>query len=176
MNGHGYKLPDRVDHRHYAHIQVAAPMHQGGVAHHLGQAVGERHEEARQTQGDNPLDSARLQLQGLPAQPQGRTPACQKKQHPNRRGALTDDGGQGRAPDSHIQSKNENRIQYNVEHRAQRHREHADPAEALGVDKGIEAQTDHHKQRAQQVHAQIGVGVYNGHVAGPKQKENRPAE
>ena len=52
LHRHDEHLPDGVDDGHHPHVGVAAVILEGGVAHHLDQAVGHVHKEAGQAQGE----------------------------------------------------------------------------------------------------------------------------
>ena len=158
------------------HVKVAAVVLKGGVAQHLHQAVGHGHDKAGGAQGEDPTYSRRLEPQGVPPQPEERPPSSEELQHPQGGTALGEHRGQGRPPHPHIQGKDEDGIQHDVHRRPQGHRHHPHAAEALGVDKGVHAQADHHKEGAQQIDGQVVVGVGEGQVAGPKEIEDGPPE
>ena len=96
------------------------------------------------------------------------------KQH--RRYHIAQHRCQRRTPCPHPQQKDKDGIQHDVHRRPQGHRHHPHAAEALGVDKGVHAQADHHKEGAQQIDGQVVVGVGEGQVAGPKEIEDGPPE
>ncbi len=62
-------------------------------------------------------------------------------------------------PDAHPQHKNEQGIQGQVDDRPQQGCHHAGSAKALGIDKGVHAQPNHHGDRAGQVDQQVALGV-----------------
>ena len=98
-------------------------------------------------------------------------PPREEHQHPEGGTALGDDRCQGRALYPHIQGKNEDGVQDQVDDRAQEGGHHARAAEALGVDEGVHPQADHHGDGPGQVDEKVALGVAHGLVAAAHQVE-----
>ena len=94
-----------------------------------------------------------------PAQANRRPFPGKEAEHPEGAGRLGQDRRQGRAPDTHFQSIDEDGIQNDVQGGAQDHRHHANPGKALGVDEGIHAKADQDGNGARHVNAEIVQGV-----------------
>ena len=101
----------------------------------------------------------------------GRRFAEQKTQHEQTAAQLAENGGQRRTGNTHVQHKDEHRIQQNVQHRAQHHRLHALFGKALADDELVHTGGKQRKGRAQQIHRVIGHGVGQGGFACAKQKQ-----
>ena len=63
----------------------------------------------------------------------------EEPQDPQGGDRLGEDGGQGRAPNAHIQAEDENGVQDRIEDSAEQHGLHADGGKALGGDVGVHA-------------------------------------
>lgn len=174
VNGHHHHLPDGVENGHDADIQITAVELEGGVAHHLDQAVGQVHEKAGQAQGHDPFCPCPVQADRAPAQAQaqdGPRPG-EEQQHPPAGQALSDHSSQGGSLYAHIQPKNQDGVQRDVHCRTQHHRHHACAAKALGIDEGVHPQADGDEHSAAQVDGEVVVGVGEGVGAGPEQIED----
>ena len=174
MDRHEEHLPQGVDDGHHAHIQVPAIALEGGVAHDLHQTVGHVHKKAGQTQSHDALYPPGLQRQTAELQGEQGPPPGEEFQHPGRRDALGDDGGQGRPSHPHVQQEDEDGVQHDVHRRPQHHRHHAHRTKALGVDKGVHPQADHHEQGAHEIDGHVVVGIGKGGIAGPEEIEDGP--
>ena len=100
----------------------------------------------------------------------------QEPEGPERGHELRDDRGDGRPLNAHSPDENEQRIQNDVEHRADQRGHHADPREALRVDIAVEPQAGHDENGAGHIDRQIAVGKRPGGVAGPERIEQGPLE
>ena len=169
MHRQGEQLAHRVDHRHDAHVHIAAPGLQGGVAGDLGQAVGHGHHKAGNAQRRHLAQQRPIRGHVGLAQGEQRFRPGEKPYHPRGADRLTEDGGQRRALYAHVEAKDEDGVQNQVDHGPQGHRHHAHAAEALGVDEAVHAQAHHHKGGAQQIDVQIIPGEGPGGVAGAEQ-------
>ena len=175
-DGHEHHLPDGVDDRHDAHVQVPAEELQGGVVHDLHGAVGAGHGKVGQAQAHDAPHDRPLEPHAPQPQLQNRPLPRQEAQDPGRGGRLGEDRGQGRAPHPHVQAVDEDGVQHDVAGRADAHGDHAEIAEALGVDKGVHAQADHDEEAPQDIHRDVGVGIGEGVVAGAEGIEHRPPD
>lgn len=72
---------------------------------------------------------------------------------------MGNDRGQGRPLNAHIQAKNQQRVQHQIDDRAQKGGHHAGFPEALGVDKGVHPQADHDGDNARQINHQVVFGM-----------------
>ena len=158
------------------HVQVPAIGLKGGVAHHLDQAVGQVHKEARQAQGHDGSYPWGTQRHIPHPQPQNSPPPGKEAQHPQGGAPLGDHSRQGRAPHPHPHPKNKNGVQHDVYQGSQPHRHHTHPAKPLGRDEGIHPQADHHKDRSQKIDGHVRVGIGIGGVACAEQVEQRLLE
>ena len=147
---------------------------QRGVAYDLDQAVGHGHGKARGPLSQKSPHQRPLQGQAAGSQAQLRAPPGEEPEHPHRRGPLGEHRGQSRPAHPQAQPENKHRVQHNVQYGPEGYRTHTDGAEALGVDEGIHTQADHHKDGAQHIDGHVIGGIGVGHVAGPKEVENRP--
>ena len=84
-----------------------------------------------------------------PLQPEDGLFPRKEAHHPYCREHLGEDGGQGRAPHAHIQHEDKERIQQNIGNGSQHDGQHSLPRKALGIDKAVHSQAEHHKDRAQ---------------------------
>ena len=75
-----------------------------------------------------------------------------------------------------MKHKDENRVQNDVRHGAQKHSHHADAAKALGVDEAVHAEPSHHEQAPQEVYGHILVRIRVGGIAGAEQIEHGPLQ
>ena len=85
----------------------------------------------------------------------------QEGQHPCAGHRLGDNRRQRGALYAHIKSKDENRIQNNVGHRADQHGEHTRFCKALGCDKGVHAQRQLDEYSAYRINIHIADAVFN---------------
>ena len=172
----GQNLPHRVQDGHDADVQIAAPDPQGGVAHHLYQAVGGGHDEAGHSQPQDIPHQGQLEPQVFFADAADALAPCKEQQHPDHGGQLADDGGDGGPLDPHPETEDEHRVQHQVQSRPQQGGAHPHPGVALGADESVEAGGQHGAGGAQQVDFQVGVGVAVGGVAGAEEIQHRPPE
>ena len=170
-------LAHRVDHRHHAHIQIAAHHAEHGVAHHLRYRVGDSHQKAGKSQRDHLLHQRPVHgKQILPVQPENGVGAGKETQHPHTAHALADHGGQRCAAHAHAQHKNKNRVQHKIQHAADHGGHHAHPAKALSIDKAVHAQRHHVEHCAQKIDLQIGLRIGPCAWRCAERKQNGPHE
>ena len=130
-----------------------------GIADDIDEAVGRLHDKARKAQAQDSARPLPLNMDsGQPELLQGLFPR-QKAQHPRRGHTLADHRRQCRAPDPHVERKNKNRIQGDIDDRPQNRRHHADPGKPLGVDIAVQAGSQHGKNRPDQIDAKILIRV-----------------
>ena len=89
---------------------------------------------------------------------------------------LGKDGGKRRAPNAEIQGKDEQRVQKDVEPRANEGGFHADGGEALRGDEGVHAQCNLDKHGAQRVDPHIVQRIADGVLAGTEEIKDRVNE
>ena len=97
-------------------------------------------------------------------QAQAAAAAAQEGHHPGGAHRLRQNGGQGGAPDAHAQDKDKDGVQNDVQNGPDEHAEHGGGGPPLGADEGIEAQGQLDKDGAQQIDADILLGVADGGV------------
>ena len=85
--------------------------------------------------------------------------AGEEQQDPHGGNHLAQNSGHGCAGHAHIQGKNEDGIQHNVDHRADNSGQHGDGGEALGGDEGIHTHDDQHGHGTQDINSAIGHGI-----------------
>ena len=68
----------------------------------------------------------------------------------------------------HSKPKNKQRVQRNVEYRANEDAEHADGGKPLGGNKAVKAHCQLNKQRTAYINGQVVVRIINGVVACPQ--------
>lgn len=89
-----------------------------------------------------------------------------KAYRPNGRSQLGYDSGDSRSPDTHTHGKNEKRIQNDIQHSADKSRDHTHPGKALGVNVTVHAQADGYKGTSQQINGKVAVGKGKGCITG----------
>ena len=72
-----------------------------------------------------------------------------------------------------MQSKNENRIQNDIDHGTDQNRKHRCFGSSLSADERIQSQSKLNKNRSQKVDRDVVVGICNGFRTGPKGIQNR---
>ena len=87
------------------------------------------------------------------------TVACEEAQNPACGNGLTDHRCDGCAPYPQIQCEDKHRVQNDIHHSTDNHRQHPDFREALCVDVAVHARCGHREHRAQQVNAEIVLCV-----------------
>ena len=166
LKGQHGKLHDAGKDGHGTYGDVAAVFQQGGIEAHGDHALAGLHDERCGAQSHAGQNQSGSQADIFLFQPQQRLRAGEEPQHPDAGNALGQNGGQGRAPDAHMQGKNEDGVQQDVGHRADEHRPHADLGKALGGDEAVEAQGHLDENGADGVDAHVIHGVGNGVLAG----------
>ena len=106
-------------------------------------------------------------------QPDHRLPSGEETQNPQGGYQLGQDGGQRCPAHAHIQHKDENGVQNDIQDGSDQHRQHTLTGEALGVDEIIHSQADHHKGASQQIDGQILVCIREGLIAGAEKIQQR---
>ena len=79
-------------------------------------------------------------------------------------------------PHAHVQRKDKNRVQNDVEYRADEDREHAGAGESLRGDEGVQAQRHLHGDGTQRVNRQIVPCVADGLLVGAEDQQRLAAE
>ena len=72
-----------------------------------------------------------------------------------------------------MEAKNKDRIQNDIDHRADQHREHSGFGKALTGNEHIKAQRDLHRDRSEQIDAEIADCIIDRLAAGSKQHKER---
>ena len=165
QGGHG---PHGVQHRHNTDVEIPSENAQHLVAGQLYRGVGKVHDKAGQAQTADFSRHFGPELYALPGQPQNRFFPSQEPQHPKGRYGLGDNGGQGSSLYPHPHTEDHNGVQHNVQSRSDGDGHHAGSSKALGIDKSIHPQADHHKNGARRVNPHIVGSVSVGLAAGPE--------
>ena len=146
------------------------------VAGNLHQRVGEFHNEADHAEAQNVLEQIRIDSRLAPPERQNRLRAGEEAQHPDAAHRLADDRRHGRARHAHVKPIDEQRIERQIQHRADHRGHHADLGAALRVDKRVHSRSQHGERRAQQIDLQIRIRKDKRILARAEEKEQRPLE
>ena len=165
-NGHGDNFTDGIDYRHDAYIQIAAVKGERGVADNLDDAVGNGHHEVGKSESRDIPDGFQARAHAGYTDAQDSFWTGKKAYRPNGRSQLGYDSGDSRSPDTHTHGKNEKRIQNDIQHSADKSRDHTHPGKALGVNVTVHAQADGYKGTSQQINGKVAVGKGKGCITG----------
>ena len=149
------ELDDARDDRHRADVQVAAVGHHAAVEHDLNGAFGEDHRKRRDAQRHRRAHDGQAEADLPGTQPYLGAPPRQERDDPDAGATLGDDGGQRRAAHAQAQHEDEQRIERDIERRADDHGDHRLARVALRGDERIEAEDELDKRRAQQIDGEI---------------------
>ena len=92
----------------------------------------------------------------------------QETDYPCRADCLGDDGCQRRALHPHIQHKDQDRIQANIEQRSDHHRQHGNLRLSLPADERIQTHCDLNEYCTDQIDTDITLGIPDRHFTGTK--------
>ena len=123
-------------------------------------AVGGDDQEGRQAEGDDPHHD--LPVKAAPPQGHRHLFPQQGTEHEGTGGHLGDDGGQSRARHIHLENKDKNGVQHNIEDGSQHHRSHAQAGIALGNEEAVHAGGHQGKEGTGGVDGQVGIGIAKG--------------
>ena len=165
------ELHDAGEDGHGAHGQIPAVFQQGGVEAHEDDALTGLHDKRGRSQRDAGRHQPQTGQQVLPPQAQQRLFAAEERCDPDAGQGLRQHGGQRRAPHAHVQSEDEQRVQRDIGQRADEHRQHAGPGEALGRHEGVEAQRQLDEHGADGIDTHVVGGVGDGVLAGAEQQQ-----
>ena len=96
----------------------------------------------------------------------------EEAEDPHRGAELGDHRSQSRSGDAHVEEEDEDGVQNGVQHRPQEHRHHPRAAEALGIDEGVHAERQHHRNGPDEIDQKILPPINHSGVAAPYQIEN----
>ena len=105
-----------------------------------------------------------------------RAPTEQEGKHIGAAGRLRKHCCNGRAPNTHIQHKNKQRIQKNVHHCAQHHRHHRLPCKSLRDNKGIQSSRQKGKHRSEHIVQEIFVRIRQSCFTRAEKQQHWPAQ
>lgn len=159
------QLADTGDDRHRADRDIAAVTREAGGEADGEQALGRKHHEGGDAETQARQNDLRVEFHIRPVKVQKGLLSGQEAENPDRADRLTQYRGECRALHAHSQYEDENRIQDDVDDRADDGRQHADFCEALGRDKWVHAEHDHHEDGAEDVNAGVGQRIWQRDVA-----------
>ena len=166
-------FPHCVDHRHDSHIEIPSIDGKGQITDHLHGTIGHRHNKTGHSQPRNFPENPKIRFHPDKFQPINRLFSRQEPQHPNCGKSLRNYRGQCCSANAHLQPENQNRVENDIHHSAQQHRQHSHFAESLRVDETVHSQADHHKNCADQINFQIIIGISEGVLTGAKEIQQR---
>ena len=137
-----------------ADIDVAIHF-QAAVQHKTHQTFRTGHDERGHAQGQCGADDSPVGTHIPPLDSQRGLARGQEMQHPPGTASLREDSGQGRPFHPHAEHENEQRIETDVQQRADDDRAHGYARPSLRIDESVQPHRDLHEQRPQQIHRQI---------------------
>ena len=105
------------------------------------------------------------------AEPENGLAPGEKTQDPESTHGLAEHRGNGGTPHAHVQHKDEDGVQDDVDDRADDGGQHTDLGKALGGDKGVHAHDEEDTDRAQDIDAAVGQRIGQGGLAGTKEPQ-----
>ena len=176
LNGHGTELGHAGDDGHGTHGHIAAVPGQAGAEADGEQALGGKHHKGGDAQPHHGQDDPALGPQVLFAEPEDGLAPGEEAQDPEGTHGLAEHRGNGGTPHAHVQHKDEDGVQDDVDDRADDGGQHTDLSKALGGDKGVHAHDEEDTDRAQDIDAAVGQRIGQGGLAGTKepQQEGSP--
>ena len=156
-----------------AHIQVAAEVLQAAVQRDGHQALSALHDKGRNAKPGNAGHHLAIGAQVGPADVQAGFRPGEKAQHPRGADRLAENGGEGRALHPKPQPEDEDRVQHQVQHRADEHAQHGHGGLPLSRDEGIQAQGKLHEHGAPQIDADVIQRIADGSIRGAEGVQKR---
>lgn len=157
------------------HIAVRAAVSAQHDVHRDEQHVIQRNNERRrETDLHNTAHPAGIDR--LPGDADRRLAAEQKAQDIRRRADLGKHGRERRAAHTHVQRKDENRVERDIDRRAEHDRPHGRRGKALTHRDLVEAVAHHREHRARDIGRKIRLGVLPQRLAAPEGEQNLPPE
>ena len=146
---------------------------QRSIAYDLYGPVRHRHHKSRCSQRRNLLYQFFIQTHGITVQFQNCLFPRQKTHYPKGRKPLGYHSCNGGSPDTHLEYKDQNRIQNNICNRPQSNCQHPDLTKPLCIDEIVHPQADHYKQSSAQINGNISICIGKCNFTCTKQIQQR---
>lgn len=176
LHGNEAQLHEALHDRHRAHIIVAAEFLQSRIEHDENRAFGRAHYERGNSERGDFFHS--LEFEPYDFRPQSYRAFFRRKenQNPRRARSLRDDCRHSRAAHSHSQDENENRVERDVQYRADKRGDHRGAGVSLARDERVQAEREQNENCSAQIDFKIFRSVGQGCVACSERHENRLPE
>ena len=124
--------------RHRADGGISGEAEERHIEAHRDEVFRDLHEERREPERETGEKEPHVRQKVLRAQPQRRFFRAEETHDPRARNGLREDRCERRAAHAHAEREHEQRVEHDVERRADRHGEHARCGKALRGDEGVE--------------------------------------
>ena len=162
--------------RHRADGGISGEAEERHIEAHRDEVFRDLHEERREPERETGEKELHVRQKVLRAQPQRRFFRAEETHDPHARNGLREDRCERRAAHAHAEHEHEQRVEHDVERRADRHGEHARCGKALRGDEGVEPERELHEDRAETVDRDIFERVGERCVARAEEAEDRHGE